>query len=251
MGGDRAVPNQAAYSSAKAALHHLVRCAGAEYAPRGVRINAVAPGYVRTPRLNHRLSEDAWSAIGKVIPLGRPATPAEIAAPLLFLASDLSAHVTAEILAVDGGAGVVVELLAIMATILGLSTSFAFAAMQFTSGLTSFTGVTSSPGVWLFVIVGLGTAAAVSAFFGISRGMRMISETNSVLSVVLVVAAFVFGPTLFIISNVPQTFGSYFTNFIPMSFWTDAPSTAQPLTSCSVASLSSDRSHGSAVLRSV
>lgn len=130
-----------------------------------------------------------------------------------------------------GGAGVVVELLAIMATILGLSTSFAFAAMQFTSGLTSFTGVTSSPGVWLFVIVGLGTAAAVSAFFGISRGMRMISETNSVLSVVLVVAAFVFGPTLFIISNVTQTFGSYFTNFIPMSFWTDAPSTAQPLTS--------------------
>lgn len=107
MGGTRVVPNQAAYSSAKAALHHLVRCAGAEYAARGVRINAVAPGYVRTPRLNHRLSEEAWTAIGNVIPLGRPANPSEIAAPLLFLASDLSAHVTGEVLAVDGGAGVV------------------------------------------------------------------------------------------------------------------------------------------------
>ncbi|MFG6157468.1 BCCT family transporter [Halomonas sp. 1390] len=130
-----------------------------------------------------------------------------------------------------GGAGVVVELLAIMATILGLSTSFAFAAMQFTAGLTSFTGVTSGPTIWLFVIVGLGTAAAISAFFGISKGMRLISETNSILSVVLVVAAFIFGPTLFIISNITQTFGSYFTNFVPMSFWTDAPSTAEPLTS--------------------
>ncbi|MDR5902882.1 BCCT family transporter [Halomonas icarae] len=130
-----------------------------------------------------------------------------------------------------GGAGVVIELLAIMATILGLSTSFAFAAMQFTAGLTSFTGVSSGPTIWLFVIVGLGAAAAISAFFGISKGMRLISETNSILSVVLVVAAFIFGPTLFIISNITQTFGSYFTNFVPMSFWTDAPSTADPLTS--------------------
>ena len=107
MSGGRAVPNQTAYAVSKAALHHLVRCAGAEYAPRKVRINAVAPGYVRTPRLNQRLSEDAWTAIGKVIPIGRPATPAEIAGPLLFLASDLSAHMTGEVVAVDGGAAVV------------------------------------------------------------------------------------------------------------------------------------------------
>jgi NAD(P)-dependent dehydrogenase (short-subunit alcohol dehydrogenase family) len=61
---------------------------------------------VRTPRLNQRLSEDAWTAIGKVIPMGRPATPAEIAGPMLFLASGLSAHMTGEVIAVDGGAGV-------------------------------------------------------------------------------------------------------------------------------------------------
>src|SRR5258707_1213588 len=79
---------------------------GAESARRQVRINAVAPGYVRTPRLNQRLGEEAWDAISKVIPIGRPATPAEIAGPLLFLASDLSAHMTGEVMAVDGGAGV-------------------------------------------------------------------------------------------------------------------------------------------------
>ena len=106
MSGNRAVPSQSAYGVSKAALHHLVRCAGTEYAARGVRINAVAPGYVRTPRLNQRLDEEAWSEISKVIPIGRPATPAEIAGPLLFLASDLSAHMTGEVVAVDGGAGV-------------------------------------------------------------------------------------------------------------------------------------------------
>jgi NAD(P)-dependent dehydrogenase (short-subunit alcohol dehydrogenase family) len=110
MAGDRAVVNQSAYGVAKAALHHLVRCAGTEYAPRGVRVNGVAPGYVRTPRLNVRLDEAAWSAIAKVIPLGRPATPAEIAAPLLFLAGDLSAHMTGQMIAVDGGAGVMAPL---------------------------------------------------------------------------------------------------------------------------------------------
>ena len=107
MSGNRAVPNQTAYATSKAALHHLVRCAGVEYAPRGVRVNAVAPGYVRTPRLNQRLDEEAWSAIGKVIPIGRAGTPAEIAGPLLFLVSDLSAHITGEVMAVDGGAAAV------------------------------------------------------------------------------------------------------------------------------------------------
>ena len=130
-----------------------------------------------------------------------------------------------------GGAGVVIELLAIMATILGLSTSFGFAAMQFSSGLTSFTGLTSGPALWLVIIAGFGSVAAISAFFGINKGMRILSETNSVLSIVLVVAVFVFGPTLFIVSNVTESFGAYAANFVAMSFWTDAPSTTTTLAS--------------------
>ena len=128
-----------------------------------------------------------------------------------------------------GGAGVVIELLAIMATILGLSTSFGFAAMQFSSGLTSFTGLSSGPALWLFVIIGFGTVAAISAFFGINKGMRLLSETNSILSIVLVVAVFVFGPTVFILSNMTESFGAYVMNFVAMSFWTDASSTAKEL----------------------
>lgn len=107
MSGNLAVRSQVAYGTAKAALHHLVRSAAVEYAPRGVRINGVAPGYVRTPRLNQRLSEDAWSAIGRVIPMGAAALPCDIAGPLLFLCSALAGHVTGQVLAVDGGAGIV------------------------------------------------------------------------------------------------------------------------------------------------
>lgn len=110
LAGNRAVPNEVAYASSKAALHHLVRCAAAEYAPYNVRINAVAPGFVRTPRLNQRLDEATWTVIGNAIPLGRAATPAEIAGHLLFLVSDLSAHLTGEIVAVDGGTSVIAAL---------------------------------------------------------------------------------------------------------------------------------------------
>lgn len=106
LAGDRAIPNEAAYAASKAALHHLVRAAGAEYAPFNVRINAVSPGFVRTPRLNQRLDEDTWTRVGSAIPLGRAATAAEIAGHLLFLASDLSAHMAGEIVTVDGGLSV-------------------------------------------------------------------------------------------------------------------------------------------------
>lgn len=107
MSGNLAVRSQVAYGTSKAALHHLVRGAAVEYAPRRVRINAIAPGYVRTPRLNQRLDEHAWNAIGKVIPAGAPARPCDIAGPLLFLSSALATHITGQVLAVDGGAGIV------------------------------------------------------------------------------------------------------------------------------------------------
>lgn len=106
LAGERVVPNEVAYAASKAALHHLVRSAGVEYARHNIRINAVSPGFVRTPRLNQRLDEATWTNVGKAIPVGRAATPAEIAGHLLFLASDLSAHMAGEIINVDGGLGV-------------------------------------------------------------------------------------------------------------------------------------------------
>jgi NAD(P)-dependent dehydrogenase (short-subunit alcohol dehydrogenase family) len=60
---------------------------------------------LRTPRLNRLVTEERWAAIGEGIPLGRAALPDEVAGPLLFLASDLSTHISGAVLAIDGAMG--------------------------------------------------------------------------------------------------------------------------------------------------
>jgi NAD(P)-dependent dehydrogenase (short-subunit alcohol dehydrogenase family) len=110
MSGLTQIPGQVAYGTAKAALIQLVAGMGLELGASHVRVNAVAPGFVRTPRLNKMLSQSDWSEIGKLIPLGAPASPAEIAAPILFLCSDMASHITGQTLLVDGGMAGVVNL---------------------------------------------------------------------------------------------------------------------------------------------
>jgi NAD(P)-dependent dehydrogenase (short-subunit alcohol dehydrogenase family) len=105
ISGIACLPNEVVYSASKAALHHLARAAALEFGPRGVRVNAIAPGFTRTPRLNKLVPEERWKAIGEGIPLGRAATPEEIAGPLLFLSSDLGAHISGAVIAIDGGLG--------------------------------------------------------------------------------------------------------------------------------------------------
>src|SRR5882672_8847266 len=105
ISGVACLPNEVVYSASKAALHHMARAAALEFGPRGVRVNAIAPGFTRTPRLNKLVPEERWKAIGEGIPLGRAATPDEVAGPLLFLSSDLGAHISGAVIAIDGGLG--------------------------------------------------------------------------------------------------------------------------------------------------
>ena len=95
-------PGLALYSASKAALVSLTRSAAMEYAPRGIRINAVSPGRVSTPMMLASKIAD-MDAVAASLPARRLGTPEEVAAAVVWLASDAAAFVIGHNLCVDGG----------------------------------------------------------------------------------------------------------------------------------------------------
>jgi NAD(P)-dependent dehydrogenase (short-subunit alcohol dehydrogenase family) len=97
-------PLHAPYGAAKAGLLSLVRTAAVELGPSGVRVNAVVPGGVRTPRILAQQAERGGPPRPALEPLGKAAETSDIASAALFLSSDLANHITGHSLVVDGGA---------------------------------------------------------------------------------------------------------------------------------------------------
>jgi NAD(P)-dependent dehydrogenase (short-subunit alcohol dehydrogenase family) len=98
IGALTSCPNEAAYGAAKAGVVSLTRTMAIEWAAKDIRVNAIAPGVVRTPRSPN---VDHFS---RAIPLGRVCDPIEIASGILFLLSDMASGVTGHTLVIDGGA---------------------------------------------------------------------------------------------------------------------------------------------------
>jgi NAD(P)-dependent dehydrogenase (short-subunit alcohol dehydrogenase family) len=95
---------QSAYNASKAAVIMLTKSLAGEWASRGVRVNAIAPGYIGTEMTKIGMSNESWYKVWKqMTPMGRVGEPREVAAPVVFLASDASSYFTGSVLTMDGG----------------------------------------------------------------------------------------------------------------------------------------------------
>lgn len=96
-------PDQSAYSASKGGVVQLTKVLAAEWAP-AVRVNALAPGYVKTPLVREAMADEAWhEGMRKKHMLGRFAEPVEVVGGAVYLASDASSFVTGSVLSIDGG----------------------------------------------------------------------------------------------------------------------------------------------------
>jgi 3-oxoacyl-[acyl-carrier protein] reductase len=100
--GSTGNPGQANYVAAKAGIAGMIKAVAAEYAKRGVTANCVAPGFILTP-MTEKLNDKQREVILAKIPAGRAGTPDDVAAAVVFLASNEAAYVTGQTLHVNGG----------------------------------------------------------------------------------------------------------------------------------------------------
>ena len=102
IAGQTGNPGQVNYSASKAGLIAMAKSVAKEMGSRGIRANAIAPGYVIS-EMTEALPQSVRDEFVKMIPLGRGASVDEIASVALFLASDLASYVTGQVIAVNGG----------------------------------------------------------------------------------------------------------------------------------------------------
>lgn len=101
--GVRAASRVPAYAASKAGLHQLTRVMAVELARHGIRVNAIAPGYIETDLNRDFLQSPAGQAMLKRIPGRRFGRVTDLDGPLLLLASEASAYMTGAVIAIDGG----------------------------------------------------------------------------------------------------------------------------------------------------
>ena len=106
--GLAANPEHAAYCATKGGIHALTKAMAVDLGRDGIRVNAIAPGWIRSDLSDDYINaqanpEEAWESLHKMHPLGRIGEPMDVGKLAVFLASDDSAFVTGQVIVIDGG----------------------------------------------------------------------------------------------------------------------------------------------------
>lgn len=118
--------------------------------------------------------------------------------------------------------GIFVEILVVIATIFGLTTSLGLASYQFNSGIQQIFNIQTGQTLQVAFVILFGAIATMSVWFGVVRGIKNISNVNAVISIVFVIAVFIFGPTLYILGVLPESLSVFADQFMLMSGFTEA-----------------------------
>lgn len=121
-----------------------------------------------------------------------------------------------------GWMGDVIDVMAVLTTLFGLATTIGFGVGQINAGFNNVFGIPSTLFYQTLIIIGITIIATLSAFSGINKGIKFLSVTNVRVALIIFALVLILGPTTFILKSYIQNIGSYLTNFIQMSTWTES-----------------------------
>ncbi len=122
---------------------------------------------------------------------------------------------------IHGKIGDAIDIFAVLATLFGLATSLGFGVQQIASGLNHVFGIADGTLTQVLLIAGITLVATTSVVLGVDKGVKILSEWNMRVAVVLLLLALILGPTLFIFRSFVENTGSYFFNFLKISTWSE------------------------------
>lgn len=121
---------------------------------------------------------------------------------------------------VRGWVGDLIDIAAVLGTLFGVAASLGFGAVQFTAGMEYLGLLTSTPMILLLVVIGVTSLAALSVASGLDKGIKILSNSNLILGIILLLAVLFLGQPLFVLREFVQSLGQYIQQFIPLSFRT-------------------------------
>ncbi|MGO3706861.1 MAG: BCCT family transporter [Mesonia hippocampi] len=120
-----------------------------------------------------------------------------------------------------GVIGDLIDIFAVLATLFGLATSLGLGVEQIAGGLNHVFGISTGMSTQIWLIIGVTLIATLSVVLGVDKGVRILSEWNMRIAVVLLILVLILGPTIFIFEAFIQNTGSYFFSFMQVSSWTE------------------------------